>query len=53
MYVEEDVNLGFKDVFIRPKRSTLKADPMLNCNATLPSNIPAFAGPASRLSQRT
>ena len=47
MRIEEDLKLGFKDVLIRPKRSTL---PMLNWNVNSPSNIQVRAGPACRLS---
>ena len=44
MRIEEDLKLGFKDVLIRPKRSTL------NWNVNSPSNIQVRAGPACRLS---
>lgn len=49
MRIEEDLKLGFKDVLIRPKRSTLKAVPMLNWNVNSPSNIQVRVGPACRL----
>ncbi len=35
MRIETDLKLGFKDVLIRPKRSTLKAGPRSTWNGNL------------------
>ncbi len=53
MRIEEDLKLGFKDVLIRPKRSTLKAVPMLSWNVNLPLSIQVRPGPAYLLLPRT
>lgn len=50
MRIEEDLKLGFKDVLIRPKRSTLKSRSDVELNVNSPSNIQVRAGPACRLS---
>lgn len=51
MRIEEDLKLGFKDVLIRPKRSTLKAVPMSNWNVNSPLNTQVRPGLAYRLSR--
>lgn len=49
MRIEEDLKLGFKDVLIRPKRSTLKSRSDVELNVNSPSNIQVRVGPACRL----
>lgn len=44
MRIEEGLKLGFKDVLIRPKRSTLKAVLKLLWNVSLLSNIQVGIG---------
>lgn len=51
MRIEEDLKLGFKDVLIRPKRSTLKSRSDVELGVSSPLNIPAFNGLVFRSSQ--
>lgn len=39
MRIEEDIKLGFKDVLIRPKRSTLKSRSQIELNRNFFLNI--------------
>ena len=53
MRIEEDLKLGFKDVLIRPKRSTLKKPLEVELERQFTFSIQVAAGPACRLSPLT
>lgn len=50
MRIEEDLKLGFKDVLIRPKRSTLKSRSDVELERQFTFNNQVRAGPVCRLS---
>ncbi|STQ81885.1 GMP reductase [Hafnia alvei] len=51
MRIEEDLKLGFKDVLIRPKRSTLKSRSEVELEREYTFKHSGWKCPAFRLSQ--
>ncbi len=53
MRIEEDLKLGFKDVLIRPKRSTLKSRSDVELEREFTFKHSGLTGPACRLLRLT